>query len=159
MNKTILKILFCCLLLTGCKAKSPILQMPPLKTVERKVTTLVPVFVPGDSALLHAVFECDSLNNILLKGFNEIKGSNIGSKISFNNGVLDYKADFKPDTVWLPNDTIYIEKDVPFLVKVPKVEYRQTKFQAIFFYIGLITAVALGVWLVIKLKFNFLKLK
>ncbi|BBD46667.1 Hypothetical protein PEIBARAKI_6660 [Petrimonas sp. IBARAKI] len=146
------------LLLIGCKTKHPVIQVP-VKTVERKVSTLVPIYIPGDSALLRTVFECDSLNNVLLKGISEQKGGNVGSTIRFKDGVMDYKADFKPDTVWLPSDTIYIEKDVPFLVKVPKVEYRQTKFQAIFFYIGLITAVALGVWLVIKLKFNFLKLK
>lgn len=146
------------LLLIGCKTKHSVIQVP-VKTVERKVSTLVPIYIPGDSALLRTVFECDSLNNVLLKGISEQKGGNVGSTIRFKDGVMDYKADFKPDTVWLPSDTIYIEKDVPFFVKVPKVEYRQTKFQAIFFYIGLITAVALGVWLVIKLKFNFLKLK
>ena len=145
-------------LISGCKSKLPVIQVP-IKTVERKVTTLVPVYIPGDSALLRAVFECDSLNRVLLKDFKDFKGRAVGTELQFKDGVLDYKANFKPDTVYLPSDTVYIEKEVPIIVEVPKVEYRQTKFQKVFFYIGLITAVAFGAWLVIQLKFNFLKLK
>ena len=139
------------LLLIGCKTKHPVIQVP-VKTVERKVTTLVPVFIPGDSALLRAVFECDSLNNVLLKSFDETKGGGVGSNLQFKDGVMDYKADFKPDTVYLPSDTVYTEKEVPVVVEAVKVEYRQTKLQHVFFLIGIIAVTAGAVWLAIKLK-------
>lgn len=143
MKKAIFILLI--IMLTGCKAKRPIIQVP-IKTFERKITTLVPVFIPGDSALLRAVFECDSLNNVLLKYFNETKGSNTGSKIGFKDGVLNYRADFKPDTVYLPSDTIYTEKEVPVLVEVPKVEYRQTGFQNFLSWAGGITLLLIALW-------------
>lgn len=144
-------------MLFGCKSKQPVIQVP-VKTVERKVSTLVPVAIPGDSAMLRAVFECDSLNRLLIKDFNEVKGNKVSSEVGFKNGVLNYRAYFKPDTAYLPSDTIYTEKEIPIIVEVDKVQYRQTKFQIVFFYIGLITAIAAAVWLIIKLKtFKFLK--
>ena len=97
-------------LLFSCKAKRPIIQVP-VKTVERKVTTLVPIAVPGDSALLRAVFECDSLNRVLLKDIKEAKGNKVWSEIYFKDGKLNYKAKFNPDTVYVPSDTVYFEKE------------------------------------------------
>lgn len=152
--KKIVFIVFLLLLLIGCKTRHAVIQVP-LKTVERKVSTLVPIYIPGDSALLRAVFECDSLNNVLLKGISEQKGGNVSSVIEFKDGVMDYKADFKPDTVFVPSDTVYIEKDVPYFVEVPKVEYRQTPWQAFLGWTGKITliiAAVLGGWKLIKRK-------
>lgn len=133
----------------GCKAKQPIISVP-VKTFERKVTTLVPFYIPGDSALLRAVFECDSLNRVLLKGIKDAKGSNVETDFEFKDGALDYKAKFKPDTVYVPSDTIEIERDVPLILEVPKVEYRMTRFQRVFFYIGLIVAGFFAGWLITK---------
>lgn len=145
--------------LFGCKSKQPIINVP-VKTFERKVTTLVPFYIQGDSALLRAVFECDSLNNVLLTGIKDSKGKNVETDLDFKDGVLDYRADFKPDTVYLPSDTIYTEKEVPLIVEVPKVEYRQTKAQRFFFYIGLLATGIFAGWLITKLtKIKFLKLK
>ena len=93
---------------------------PYVKTVERKVTTLVPIHVPGDSTLLRAVFECDSLNRVLLKDLAEVKGGKVGSAFGFKNGVLDYRADFKPDTAYLPSDTVFTEKEVPVQVEAKR---------------------------------------
>jgi hypothetical protein len=143
--KKIVFIAFLLLLLIGCKTRNAIIQVP-IKTVERRVSTLVPIYIPGDSALLRAVFECDSLNNVLLKGISEQKGGNVGSTIGFKDGVLDYKADFKPDTVFIPSDTVYIEKDVPYFVEVPKIEYRQTSWQSFLVWIGKITLIIAAVW-------------
>ncbi|MEA4950749.1 MAG: hypothetical protein VB068_14065 [Petrimonas sp.] len=157
--KKIVFIVFLLLLLIGCKTRHAVIQVP-LKTVERKVSTLVPIYIPGDSALLRAVFECDSLNNVLLKGISEQKGGNVGSTIGFKDGVMDYKADFKPDTVYLPSDTIYTEKEVPVIIEVPKVEYRLTGIQSVFFYIGLLATGVFAGWLISKFtNINFLKLK
>lgn len=106
----------------------------------------MPFYVQGDSALLRAVFECDSMYNVLLTEFNETKGGNTGSQIGFKDGVLDYRADFKPDTVWLPVDTIYTEKEIPVLVEVPKVEYRQTSWQVFLGWTGKIALLLIALW-------------
>ena len=94
-------------LVTACRVPRETVIQPYVKTVERKVTTLVPIHVPGDSTLLRAVFECDSLNRVLLKDLAEVKGGKVGSAFGFKNGVLDYRADFKPDTAYLPSDSFH----------------------------------------------------
>ena len=135
---------------TGCKS-AKVTQIP-VRTVERVTERLVPIEVPGDSAVLVALFECDSLNRVLLKDFKDFKGRAVGTKLQFKDGKLDYRADFKPETVYLPSKTVEIEKEVPVMVEVPKVEYRQTKMQRVFFYIGLVSVVMAAVWLGVKIK-------
>lgn len=133
----------------------------PVKTVERKVTTLVPVFVPGDSAVLRAWFECDSMNNLLLKGIDEQKSKNMSSDFSFNDGLLEYSTKTQPDTVYLPSDTIYTEKEIPVLVEVEKEINVLTKWQSIRIWIGNIILSAIAGMLVyglFKLYLNFRKL-
>ncbi len=151
-----LAFIFLITLLIGCKTNEPVIQIP-VKTVERKVTTYVPIPVPGDSALLRAVFECDSLSRVLLKDLEEIKGGKVGSAFGFKNGVLDYRADFKPDTAYMPSDTVYTEKEVPVPVEVEKVEYRQTAFQNFLSWTGGITLALIalwGGWILLKRKFK-----
>lgn len=133
------------IVLISCKVKQPVIQVP-IKTLERKITTLVPFYIQGDSALLRAVFECDSMNNVLLKGFKDSKGGNVNTDLNFKDGALDYRADFKPDTVYLPSDTIYTEKEIPVLVEVPKVEYRQTSWQIFLGWTGKIALLLIAFW-------------
>lgn len=137
-------------LLISCKTKQHLIQVP-IKHFERKVTTLVPFFVPGDSVSLSALFECDSLNNVLLRDLAERKSKNMHTYFDFKNGKLNYNAKTQPDTVFVPSDTIYIEKEVPVIVQVEVI--RMSKLQRIFFFIGIISTTAIAVWLFIKLKF------
>lgn len=147
------------LALSACKMHKPIVQVP-VKTVERKVTTLVPVYIPGDSAIVSAYFECDSLNNVLLKEISEQKSKNIATKFNFSNGELNYSAETKPDTVYISSDTVYIEKEIPLEIEIPLVEYRQTKFQNTFYIIGLIATAIFIVFIITEIKnINFLKFK
>ena len=112
----------------------------PVKTVEREVTRLVPYRLPGDSVLMQAVFECDSANNVLMTSLQETK-SKLTTAFRFRGGVLDYRAMKPPDTVWVKSDSVIINREVPVIVEVPKIEYMQTRFQKVFFYIGLMTVV------------------
>lgn len=146
------------LVLVGCKSQSHLIQVP-VKTVERRVTTLVPFQIHGDSATLQAYFECDSLNNVLMKEINEGKSKNISTEHSFKNGSLNYKAKTQPDTMWLTSDTIYTEKQVPFEVEVPVVEVKMSGFQRLFFIIGLVATGIILAFIVLKInKLNILKL-
>jgi hypothetical protein len=133
----------------------------PVRTVERKVTTLIPVFLPGDSAVLRAWFECDSANNVLLRDIEERKSKNMASSISFRNGILEYGAETKPDTVYIPSDTIFIEKEIPVPVEVEKEINLLTRWQRVRIWIGdiMITILAaFAVWKLVKLYLNFKKL-
>jgi hypothetical protein len=61
--------------------------------------TLIPIAVPSDSLTLRALFECDSMNNVLMKNISESKTNNVSTLIGFSNGILTYKATSKPDSV------------------------------------------------------------
>lgn len=143
------------LLTLGCKARPPVINIPPLaKHFERTTTKLIPFFITGDSTVLRAYFECDSLNNVLMKGLSESKSPRVDSDIEFNDGVLDYKAKVQPDTVYLPSDSVFIEKEVPYPVEVDRIVYQQTRLQRIFYMIGIISTTAGAVWLITRFRFN-----
>lgn len=87
-----------------------------------------------------------------MREISEEKSNNISTEHSFKNGLLNYKAKTQPDTVWLPNDTIYSSEQVPFEVEVPVVEIKMSGFQRVFFIIGLVVAGFILAWIVLKLK-------
>ena len=131
----------------------------PIKTVERRVTTLVPFLIPGDSVTMQAYFECDSLNNVLLKEMSEQKGRRMNTDIDFKDGKLNYKAELKPDTVYLPQDSVIVDREVPVIVKVPVETNRLTSWQEFRIKLGdaLIGLLVLfGVYSFIKQKFKIL---
>jgi hypothetical protein len=76
---------------------------------------LVPVYLSPDSALLTALFECDSNNQVVMKAYNELKSAGVESNLSFDNGKLDYKANAKRDTIYIPakDSIIYVPLPVP----------------------------------------------
>ena len=63
---------------------------------------LVPVYLSPDSALLTALFECDSTGRVLMQEVEELKGKAMETDLSFKDGKLDYKAKAVPDTVYVP---------------------------------------------------------
>ena len=145
---TLLTIL---LIIGGCKSQQPVYQLPPIRHIERTHTRLVPFFIPGDSLSLRAFFECDSLNNVLMTELEEGKSGRVNSKVGFKNGALDYNANVQPDTVYLPSDSVFVEKEIPYPVEVDKIVIRQTKIQRFFYLIGIIATTAMVVWLIMKL--------
>jgi hypothetical protein len=76
---------------------------------------LVPVYLSPDSALLTALFECDSNNRVIIKAYDELKSAGVESSLSFDNGKLDYKAEAKHDTIYIPakDSIIYVPVEVP----------------------------------------------
>ena len=76
---------------------------------------LVPVYLSPDSALLTALFECDRNNQVVMKAYNELKSAGVESSLSFDNGKLDYKANAKHDTIYIPakDSIIYVPTPVP----------------------------------------------
>ena len=133
-------------LLMGCKPQ----QRVPVQTVERKVTTLVPYRLPGDSVLMQAKFECDSTNNVLLKQLAESK-TGMTTGYEFENSTLSYSAKTARDTIYIPQDSIIIEQEIPVLLEVPKIEYRQTYWQRIRSTIGDLALIFLLIFSLFKL--------
>lgn len=151
MRKIGFTLLVAVALIVGCKARQPTYNLPPVRHTQRTVTKLVPFYVPADSTALQAYFECDSLNNVLLKWMNENKTSRMDSNFDFDGSLLSYNAKAQPDTLYLPSDTVFIEVNEPYPVEVEKIEYQQTWWQRIFYMIGIIASTAVAVWVITKI--------
>lgn len=95
---------------------------------------LVPVYLSPDSALLSALFECDSTGRVLMRQVEELKGRTMGTDLSFTDGRLDYTARTVPDTVYLPgrDSIIYVPQEVVVETEVN----RLTWWQETWIYIG-----------------------
>ena len=50
-----------------------------------------------------------------MKAYNELKSAGVESNLSFDNGKLDYKANAKRDTIYIPakDSIIYVPLPVP----------------------------------------------
>ena len=115
----------------SCKTTQQPVITVPIEYKERIVERLVPVELPADSADIRALFECNNLNQVILKELAEAKSKRIKSLFSFNNGLLKYDFKTSLDTVYVPGKEITITRDVPVYVNVPGPEVNKlTKWQS-----------------------------
>lgn len=132
----------------GTPQKLPVTEVP-IQYKEKIVERLVPVEIPADSAIIAALFACDSTNQVYLKELSE-KKSGGQSNSAFKDGKLTYKLIIRHDTVFVQAKDSIIYKEIP--VKIP-VEVRVnflTKWQG-FQIVGFrVLAVALVLWLFLK---------
>ena len=157
----ILLIGLCFIGLIACKTQQAI-QPPvqiPVHTKEKIVERLVPYALPPDSTVITALFECDSLNKVNMKMFEELKAKGLISSFSFENGILKFRLIQPPDTVYIAAKDSIIERDKPVLYYIPSppvITNQLTQGQIICVWFGKIfmgllgLAVIYGIW---KLKF------
>ena len=129
MSKYI-SVLIIAIILAGCRSTKPSVIEVPIQYKEKIVERLIPVKINGDSLKLRAFFECDSLNQVVLKKSSEQKSKGVESDLSFDKGQLNYDAETKIDTVYLPSKEITITKDVPIRVEIPVITNELTKWQS-----------------------------
>ena len=140
----------------SCKtAQQPVVTVP-IEYKERIVEKLVPIELPADSADIRALFECNNLNQVILKELAEAKSKRIKSLFSFNNGLLKYDFKTALDTVYVPGKEITITRDVPVYVNVPGPEvnkltkWQSTQIMAGRLFLGLI--LLFGIYKLVKWK-------
>ncbi|OFX62692.1 MAG: hypothetical protein A2066_18845 [Bacteroidetes bacterium GWB2_41_8] len=115
----------------SCKTiKQPITEVP-IHYKERIVERLVPMKVNNDSLKLRAMFECDSLNKVVLKQLKEDKTKGVESQFTFDNGQFDYNATAIHDTIYIAAKDSFIYKEVPVNVAVYVEVNKLTKLQVI----------------------------
>ena len=109
---------------------------------------LVPVYLSPDSALLTALFECDSNSRVILKAYDELKSQSMDSRLSFEDGRLDYNLEIVHDTIYLPakDSIIYVPQEVETIKEVN----RLTWWQETWTRIGKISLSILSFWLGLK---------
>lgn len=114
---------------------------------------VVKVPVPADSALLTALFECDSNSRVILKAYNELKSRNVESLLSFEDGKLDYRAKVSRDTVYIPaeDSIVYVPRYVK--VEVNRLTWRQETWMRIGKALSALSALLL-VFILIRKRLN-----
>lgn len=129
-----MKILFSILIITialsGCRSTKPSVIEVPIQYKEKIVERLIPVKINGDSLKLRAFFECDSLNQVVLRKSSEQKSKGVESDLSFDKGQLNYDAKTVHDTIYLPSKEITITKEVPIRVEIPVITNELNKWQS-----------------------------
>jgi len=139
------------LVLAGCKAPRQAIREVPVQERIKEVDKLVPVYIPADSAVLTALLECDSLNNVQIKELNELKSKGVESKISLSENRIVYKTMYKHDTVYLSSKEIYVDRDVPIYIDVPFEVNKLTTFQTTCMWIARATLLIIGGYILLKL--------
>lgn len=132
--------------MASCSTPKQLIKEVPIQYKEKVVERLVPYEVRADSSILKAWFECDSLNQVVLKQFSEQKGK-LESALNFSKGQLTYEANFIHDTIWVKSDTVYKEREVPVKVTVETEVNRLTKWQAFQIMGFRIMIIALGIYI------------
>jgi len=153
------KILFLFILVSlfSCRSKQAVSDVRNYSEI--KHDKLTAVSVPGDSSTLNALFRCDSLNNVLLVGFREEKSKNIQSSFDFKDNTFTYKAETKPDTVFLKStDTVIREKNTKMLTitkTITNTKNIPVPVRGFFWYLGLLFTIYISIFTIIKIKNKF----
>ncbi|MFV0378353.1 MAG: hypothetical protein ACK5JD_13750 [Mangrovibacterium sp.] len=136
MKRTIDIMLFFLVVLVGCKSAQVPVQQVPIQYKERIVERLVPVQVPADSASVQALFECDSLNQVIMLELNEAKSKGVQSGTSFQNGNFKYTLKTVHDTVYVQAKDSIVYREVPVKVPVPYEVNKLTWLQKVYIRAG-----------------------
>lgn len=128
--KSIYLLFVIAILLVGCRATKTSVIKVPIQYKERIVERLIPVKINGDSLKMRAFFECDSLNQVVMKKSSEQKSKGIESALSFDKGQLNYNAKTVHDTIYIKGKETTITRDVPIRVEIPVVTNELTKWQS-----------------------------
>lgn len=78
---------------------------------EESVTTMTPVFLPPDSALVKAQLQCDSMGKVYIKQINTLTSKNATLTMTLDSlGMLSTKMGVMHDTIYLPSTSTTITK-------------------------------------------------
>lgn len=130
----------------SCKGPKNVSCTPATLPANLVTEYLVPVYLSPDSALMTALFECDSNNRVILKAYDELKSKGMETGLHFKDGRLDYQAKAKPDTVYIPakDSIVYVPQPVEVEVN------RLTWWQETWIRIGKTLLSLLALWLGLK---------
>jgi len=94
-------ILSLLLILTGCASMRPRLVQSDTVRVVTEVPKDSIVFLPADSSVLKAWFECDSLNHVIMTGMETASGDKVTQSATFDSGVWIVKAHVDSLSIYL----------------------------------------------------------
>ena len=145
-------ILLFTIVLAGCSTSKHVSQVP-IETIIEIRERLVPIHLPVDSSSLKALFECDSLNRVILMELDESKSSGLKSQFKFQNSELFYNVKTVRDTIYIKVSDTSLNREIP----VKTVEYVEVnnlaKWQVIQIWAGRILGLLAIIFIIIKIKY------
>ncbi len=141
-------------LLSACKTPVQTSSSTSDSTIYVEKIKIVPVYTPPDSAWYWAWFKCDSTGHVIMTNSTEVKTNNVSSSVLFNDGKFNYKIKTVHDTVKIP------VKETSLITKSNKSEtitvevIKMSLFQKIFFWIGIFSTLAVGIFVFMKFRNN-----
>jgi hypothetical protein len=111
----------------------------------------VTVEIPADSAVLSALLECDSLNNVRLVEIDELKSKRVESSFNLSTAgnkqsSLNYVVRTVFDTVYISTKDSIIYQEVPLRVEIPVEVNRLTGWQSFQIWTG---RIFMFLWLIV----------
>lgn len=140
-------VLVALLTLTTCR---PLREVP----VEYKEITrekLVPVAIPGDSAEIKILFDCDK-GIVRMTPLSSKTSSGMQLTTQWDGSTLTITPTVLPRNVWLPYREVEVTRDKVVTQTIEKVVYRATWWQSLLAWVGGITIAVITVIITIKIK-------
>jgi hypothetical protein len=134
----------------SCKTSAPVSEIPVrTETVIRE--RLVTVEIPPDSAIMSALLECDSMNNVRLVEIDELKSKRVESSFNLSTGgnkqsSLNYVVRTVFDTVYISAKDSIIYQEIPLRVEIPVEVNRITGWQSFQIWTG---RIFMFLWLIV----------
>ena len=116
--KKIFIISILAILIFGCKTQQSVVQVP-VQTITKVVDRIVKVPAPQDSATIMALFQCDSLHNVVLKNYNELKTSGLQSAFKSVKNGIEIRLKTVHDTIRVEAKDSLVYKEIPIIQKIP----------------------------------------
>jgi len=150
--KHCLIIVLMTLLLGGCAPKLQTRYVPiATNTVARERIEQVPV--SPDSAMLQALFECDSNNAVIMSRYNEIKTTGMQSSLEFSQGRIIYKTNTVHDTINVTVHDTIIDRQTPIEVEGPTQYINKLEWwQEALMWAGVVTLIQLALIILSSIK-------
>lgn len=97
----LLALVIVLLCVTGCSQQKPLVQTIETVRTEREVIRDTTVLIQPDSAHIRALFDCDSLNRVIIRELETARGSRIIPTIEQTNAgnVLEIRLECKEDSL------------------------------------------------------------
>jgi hypothetical protein len=107
----------------SCGTSAPLRDVP-VRTETVIKERLIHIEIPADSAVMSALLECDSMNNVRLVELHELKSKGVQSKLSINGeaskqSTLTYRLQVVHDTMFVTAKDSIVYKEIPLRVEIP----------------------------------------
>jgi hypothetical protein len=132
-----MKALILLMIIMAAIACKPVQQIP-VKTEIQVRERVVNVPVPGDSALMRLLIECDSNRRAIIKGYSESKTSGVATSLKQNNNTFEIGFKKPESEVGVICKDSIVKQDVPVVVPQVKIINQLKNYQLFLMFSGVL---------------------